>query len=162
MKRPARAWIVAAVLLAAWVAAGFFFDTSPHLGWLPKWALTASVLAPLAWIAIYTIQGLAGHGKWWQSDLGTNMVWLELAVIFTNGMIGWAAFFNHGELNTPIQAWCYIGGILAGIAVITWRSVIWLRVGRREPPLLARVHELENEVTTLRAQLAGPGASHTP
>ena len=150
MKGSGKAWAVAAVLLAAWVAAGFFFDTSPRLGWLPKWALVASVVAPAAWIAIYTVQGFTGPGKWWQSDVGTNMVWLEIAAIFTSGMIAWAQFFNHGLINTPLQAWCYIGGVLAGVAIITWRSVIWLRAFRTEPPLLARIRELEAVVAEYR------------
>lgn len=154
MRRPVRAWTLGPALLAAWVVLGYFFDTSAHLGWLPKWALIASVAAPLAWIVLYTVQGLRGHGKWWKSDVGTNLVWLELAVVFTNGMIAWAQFFNHGLLNTPLQAWCYIGGVLAGVGIIAWRSVIWLRGYRREPPLLARVRELEAERDVLRERLS--------
>jgi hypothetical protein len=65
-------------------------------------------------------------------------------------MIAWAQFFNHGLINTPLQAWCYIGGVLAGVAIITWRSVIWLRAFRAEPPLLARIRELEAVVAEYR------------
>lgn len=162
MRRPVRAWTVGPALLAAWVVLGHFYDSSPALAWLPKWALAAAVLAPAFFIATYTALGVLGPGKWWKTDIGINMVWLELATIGTTGWIAWAAFFNHGELNTPVQAWAYIGGLLAGATIITWRSVIFLRAYRREPPLLGRVRDLEAENAALRAQLAGPGASHTP
>jgi hypothetical protein len=86
MKGSVRAWAAGAVLLATWVVLGVFFDASPSLGWLPKWALIASVLAPLAFIAIYTVQGLTGPGKWWRTDVGVNIVWLELVVVWNNGI----------------------------------------------------------------------------
>lgn len=156
MKRARWAWAVAAVLLAGWVAAGALFDRSTHLTWLPKWALGASVLAPAVWIAVYTAQGLTGAGKWWKSDVGTNMVWLETAAIFTNGMVAWAVFFHGGLLNTPTLAWMYVGGLIAGALVITWRSVIWLRAFHAEPPLLGRVRELEAEIAGLRERLGDP------
>lgn len=155
MRRSVRAWVVAAALIVAWAVLGYFFDTSPHLGWLPKGVLTASVVAPAAWIAIYTAQGLAGAGKWWRSDLGVNLVWMMVAVLFGDGMIAWAQFFNHGLLDTPTQAWLYLGGKLAQIVIITWRSVIWVRNYRQEPPLLARVRELEAEVARLRERPGG-------
>lgn len=153
MKRSGRAWAVFAVLVAAWAVLGYFFEHSPHLGWLPRWVISASVLAPLAWIGLYTVQGILGPGKWWKTDLGVNMVWLESAVVFTNGMLLWAQFFNHGEINTPTEAWLYLGGLLAGVVIISWRSVIWLRSYRRESPLVARLHELETELAGLRERL---------
>ena len=155
MKQSRTAWVTAAALLTAWAVLGFLFDTSTHLGWLPKWATVISVLAPATWIGVYTAQGIIGPGKWWQSDLGTNMVWLEAAAVFTNGMLAWAVLFNHGMINTPPLAWAYIGGLLAGAAIITWRSLIWLRAFRTEPPLLARVRQLERENAALRAQASG-------
>lgn len=153
MKGSRFAWGTAAVLVAAWAVLGYFFEHSPHLGWLPKWVIAASVLAPLAWITLYTAQGVLGAGKWWKSDLGTNMVWLESVVVFTNGMLLWAQWFNHGSINTPTEAWLYLGGLLAGVVIISWRSVIWLRGYRRENPLLARVHELEAEKAALEQQI---------
>lgn len=153
MKRSRLAWVVAAGLLAAWAVLGYFFESSPHLGWLPKWVIIASVLAPVAWIGLYTAQGLLGPGKWWQSDLGVNMVWLETAVVFTNGMLLWAAFFNHGAIDTPTEAWLYLGGLLAGVAVISWRSVIWLRAFHREPPQSAELKRLQAENAALRQQI---------
>lgn len=152
MKTSRAAWIAGPVLLLTWAVLGYFFENSPHLDWLPKWVVIASVLAPLGWIALYTVQGLSGAGKWWQSDLGVNMVWLESAVVFTNGMLLWAQWFNHGAIDTPTEAWLYLGGLLAGVAIISWRSVIWLRGYRKEPPLLARVRELEAELAALRGE----------
>lgn len=151
------AWVVGAGLVVAWTVLGYLFDTSPHLGWLPKWSLAAAVLAPAAWILIYTVQGISGPGKWWESDLGTNMVWLETAAILTNGLVAWAVFFHGGILNAPGLAWAYVGGLLAGALIITWRSIIWVRAYRHEPPMLARVKELTEEVADLRRQLAGRG-----
>jgi uncharacterized membrane protein YhdT len=153
MKRSRAAWAVAAILIGAWAVLGYFFEDSPALRWLPKWIIAASVVAPLAWIALYTAQGLLGPGKWWKNDLGVNMVWLVSVVVFTNGMLLWAQFFNHGLINTPTEAWLYLGGLLAGVAVITWRSIIWRRIYREVPPLLARVRELQAEVAELRERL---------
>ena len=152
MKASRTAWAAAAALIAAWVILGALFDTSTHLGWLPGWATVISVAAPAAWIGVYTAQGVLGPGKWWQSDVGVNMVWLEAAAVFTNGMLAWAVLFHHGLINTPPLAWAYIGGLLAGAAIITWRSVIWLRAYRHEPPVLTRVRELEAEVERLRGE----------
>ena len=74
--------------------------------------------------------GLAGGAKWWRNHVGTNIVSLELAAVCTSGNIAWAFIFNHGELVNPVLGWAYIGGLLAGALVITWRSVIWLRADR--------------------------------
>jgi hypothetical protein len=155
MKRARTAWITGPALVIAWVVLGHFYDASTVMAWLPKWALAAAVIAPAFFIASYTFQGLAGPGKWWKTDMGVNMVWLEAATIGTTGWIAWAAFFHRGELDTPAQAWGYVGGLLAGAAIITWRSVIFFRAYRREPPLLARVRELEAEVLVLRERLGG-------
>lgn len=158
MNRSARAWVVLGVLLAVWVGLGFWVVSSPHglgtLSWLLKWALGLSVLAPAVWIAVYTVQGFLGPGKWWKSDLGTNMVWLEGAAICTNGVVAWALIFQSGD--SPGEVWAYIGGLLAGVLIITWRSVIWLRAFRQEPALVTKVRELEAEVTRLRTEAGGP------
>jgi len=153
MKGTRTAWIAGPSLVALWAVAGFFFDSSTHLSWLPKWSLAAVVLIPLAFIALYTAQGLAGPGKWWRTDVGTNLVWLLIAVVFGHGLIAWAVFFHGGLINTPGMAWAYIGSLLAETLIVIWRSVIWLRAFHREPPILARLRELEAENMTLRERL---------
>ncbi len=150
MKQSRTAWIAAPILLITWIVLGYFFDNSSSLGWLPKWAVAAAVIAPAAWIFIYTFQGLVGIGKWWQNDVGTNMVWLEIAAIGGNGYIAWAQFFNHGLLNTPAQAWGYIGCLIAGALIITWRSIIWLGRSRHQASLVSKIKELEEENVSLR------------
>lgn len=152
MKSARTANITAVLLIAGWCAAGLYFRSHQQpLAWLPKTSLTIAVLSPLAWILLYTSQGLFGHGKWWRTDVGTNMVWLETTVVWTSGMILWSQWFNHGLLNTFAQAWAYIGGVLAGAVVINWRSVIWLRNYRRDPG--AELRELRAENAALRARL---------
>ena len=152
MKPAGRAWVIGGAAVAAWAVLGYFFDASPHLGWVPNWAVIISVAAPLAFIAIYTVLGILGPGKWWQTSLGINMVWMKGALVATNGILAWAVLFNHGLINSPGVAWAYVGGLLAGAAIICWRSVIWIRGWRKESPLLTRIHELEAEVAALRAR----------
>lgn len=146
--------MIAGLAIAAWAVLGFYFDTSPHLGWLPMYALGASTVAPLLFVILYTALGIAGGARWWQSDVGTNIVWLELAAFIDHAFIFWAVLFNHGILNEPWQAWAYVGCQFAAAAIVTWRSVIWLRNWHRDPPLLAKVRALEAEVERLRGQLA--------
>ena len=81
-------------------------------------------------------------------------MWLQIADISTNGLIAWAVWFNNGLLNTPALAWAYIGGLLAGALIISWRAVIWLRSAAREAPLLARLHDLEADNAALRERLS--------
>jgi hypothetical protein len=154
------AWIIAPIYIAAWVVLGLFFDTSTHLGWLPAWIQVAAASCPALFVVLYTVLGLTGGAKWWKTDVGTNFVWLELAVFTTAGSIAWAVLFNHGLINTPLRAWIYLGGSLAGAIIITWRSVIFLRAEmwrRREPHGDAhdRMAELEAENAELRARLEG-------
>lgn len=152
MKSARLANIAGLVLAAAWFAAGMWVNAHPPgPEWLPKWALTFAVISPLAWIIIYTVQGVMGYGKWWRTDLGTNMVWMETGIIWTTGIILWAQWFNHGELNTFWQGWIYLGGVIAGGLVINWRSVIWLRYYRTEPGLELR--QLREENAKLRAAM---------
>jgi hypothetical protein len=147
--------MVGLALVAGWTVAGLFFaDHLQSIPWLPKWGIVIAVAAPLLWIGIYTVQGIFGRGKWWQSDLGTNLVWLEAAAVVNGGTLVWAVFFHQGSIDTPISSWTYIGGLYAGAVIITWRSVIWLRTSRHEPPMLAKVRDLEAENTALRALLA--------
>jgi hypothetical protein len=155
MKGSRAAWIAGPVLVAAWTVLGFFYADSAALTWLPKWSLASSVLAPLAFVAVYTVQGLLGPGKWWQTDVGTNLVWLLIAVICGNGLITWAVLFNNGLINTPGMAWAFVGGKFAEALIICWRSVIWMRGYRKESPLITRLRELEAEVAKLRGGPAG-------
>jgi len=76
---------------------------------------------------MWTGLGLAGGAQWWKNDVGVNLVWLEIAAICDNGLLAWAVVFNHGILNTPYLAWTFVGGLLAGAIIITWRSVIFFR-----------------------------------
>lgn len=151
MKPAGRAWIIAGVAIAIWTALGAFFDTSTHLGWLPDYALGASTIVPLAFVLLYTVLGFLGGAKWWQNDVGTNIVWLMIADTVDHAFIFWAVLFNGGILNQPWQAWAYIGCQFAAAAIVAWRAVIWLRGWRKEPPLLARIRELEAEIAALRA-----------
>jgi len=151
MKPAGRAWVIAGVAIAIWAVLGAFYDTSPHLGWLPDYALGASTIAPAAFVLLYTALGLLGGAKWWQNDVGTNIVWLMIADFVDHAFIFWAVLFNHGILNEPWQAWSYVGCQFAAASIVTWRAVIWLRGWRKEPPMLARVRELEAEIAALRA-----------
>lgn len=149
MKSGRAANLIAVFLVIGWWAAALYFrNHQALLAWLPKWSLAIAVLSPVAWITLYTVQGWLGHGKWWRTDLGTNMVWMETVIVWTSGVILWAQFFNHGSLDTFTQAWCYLGGVIGSIIVINWRSVIWLRNYRIDPGaevrrLRARCAELE-------------------
>lgn len=137
MKPSRLAWITGVILVAVWVVLGFFFDESTTaLTWLARISQAADTIAPLLFVLLYTTLGLTGGAKWWKTDVGTNIVWLELAVVCTGGILAWAFLFNHGDLNNPVLGWAYIGGLLAGALIITWRSVIWLRADR-----YARRHE---------------------
>lgn len=165
MKSSRGAWIAAAALVAAWVILGRFFDSSPHLGWLPVWVQVAAAAAPLFFVIVYTALGVTGGAKWWRTNLGVNMVWMKLAVFTTAGSIAWAILFNHGLINTPLAAWIYIGGSLASAIIITWRSVIFLRAELwrrhggtgdahdRTAELAAENAELRVENATLRERL---------
>jgi hypothetical protein len=152
------AWIIAPIAVAAWVVLGHFYATSPRLGWLPDWVQVAAAVCPLAFVILYTVLGLTGGAKWWRTDMGTNFVWLELAVFTTAGSVAWAVLFAHGLINTPLRAWIYIGGSLAGAVIITWRSAIFLRaeLWRRSSgtgDVHDRVAELEAEIASLRERL---------
>lgn len=152
MRSARTANLVAVFLVIAWFAAGLFFSGHQQLlNWLPKWALSFAVISPVAWIGLYTVQGLRGHGKWWQTDLGTNMVWMETAVVWSSGMILWSQWFNHGQLDTFAQAWVYLGGVIASGLVINWRSVLWIRNYREDPG--GEMRKLRAEVAELRARL---------
>lgn len=152
MRSARNANIAGVFLVAGWVVAGWLVRShAAWLSWLPKWALAFAVISPVAWIILYTAMGLLGYGKWWRSDLGTNMVWMETAVVWTSGVILWSQWFNHGELNTFDQAWLYLGGVIASGLVINWRSVIWLRYYRRDPQ--AEVKLLREENAELKAKL---------
>lgn len=153
MKPAGRAWVIGVLAVAVWAVLGYFFDSSPHLGWLPNWAVIIAATAPLAFIAAYTLMGILGAAKWWQTTLGVNMVWMKASVLCTNGILAWVVLFNHGLINTPGIAWAYIGGLLAGAAIITWRGVMFLRAYRHEPPLLGRIRDLEAENAALRERL---------
>ena len=140
MKRARLAWCTGVGLVAAWVILGVFLDhNAVALTWLARVAQTAGTVCPLAFILLYTALGLVGGAKWWKTDIGTNIVWLEAAVVCTSGILAWAFIFNHGSLTNPILGWAYIGGLLAAAFIITWRSVIWLRAD-----LWARRREREN------------------
>lgn len=152
MQSARRANVVALVLVAIYTVLGFYEYHHPgNLTWLPRAALTLAVIAPIAWIMIYTVQGWLGHGKWWRTDLGTNLVWMQIAVLCSDGLVGYSQWFSHGLLDTFTEAWIYIGGVLASIIVITWRSVIWLRNYRFDPR--AEVRELQAQVAERDAQI---------
>lgn len=152
MKSARTANLIGLALIGLWALIGWLvYPGGTDTEWLPKWALTFAVISPLAWIILYTACGFLGRGKWWRSDVGTNMVWMETAIVWTTGMILWAQWFNHGELDTYLQAWMYLGGVIAGGIVINWRSWIWLRNFRYDSG--AEIRKLREENAKLRAEI---------
>jgi hypothetical protein len=132
VKRSRPAWVIAAVLVAAWVVAGITWDSSESVVHnLTDVSLVAAVLCPAAFIVIYTVMGLTGSAKWWRNDIGTNIVWMQLAEVMTLGILAYSVVFHSGQLLSPALVWAYIGGLLAGAVITVWRSVIWLRAYRK-------------------------------
>lgn len=127
MKKSNRAWIVAAVAVAAWVVGGVFWRASPHLDWLAKGGLLINCVIPALFVVGYTALGLVSPNKWWRNDIATNLVWLMIADVIDHAMITWAVFFHHGDLSNNWAAWAYIGCQYAAGAIVIWRAAIFTR-----------------------------------
>jgi hypothetical protein len=132
MKPALRAWVIAAVLVIAWAALGpLYAGDGPLDNLLAKIGAIAACAVPLTFIVVYTAIGIAGAAKWWRWDIGTCLVLFMAGVIAQNLPLAWAFIFHHGMLNTPVDVWTYLGGLLGGSILIGWCTRIWLRIHLR-------------------------------
>lgn len=139
MRRARTAWVVAAILLAAYVVLGFWGSANAGVvGPMAKWGIVAACISPILFIVVYTVIGLTRTGKkgrWWGNDLGVTLVWAEIAILAQSGPLAWAFLLHHGQLTGPLAAWIYLGGLIASPLIIAWRAVVFIRIwleGRRQ------------------------------
>jgi len=81
--------------------------------------LTAGVLAALG-------------RRWWENDVGMNMMVLAMAACPENAGLAWTFLFHHGVLNTAVLAWIVIGGPWWVVLASAWRLGIIGRMWRQE------------------------------
>lgn len=98
---------MALAALAAYV--GLYFALG-HNGQFDQhfyaYGLTAAfVVAPLLAVVL-----TFARSRWWENDVGLNLVFLAIATMPENGGLAWTFLFNHGVLNAPVLAWVVIGG----------------------------------------------------
>jgi len=140
MRRAGAAWIIGAVLLAAYIAMGFAWSSDGAvLTGMSQWVFVANSISPALFIIVYTLIGFSHSGwagRWWKTDLGLTLVWVKAAVIAQSGVLAWTFLFHGGQLTGPLAAWLFLGGPIAASLIIFWRTLIFIRIwheGRSQP-----------------------------
>ena len=122
-----KTWMgIAAIAVAFIIVATIFSHNSRVLADIYNPIIVGLPSAALLFIIIYTVLAFKGAAKWWQWNIGTNLVTLAFTILLAESMLAWAALFNHGSLTTSLEAWIYVGGKLGGLLVMVWRCLIWL------------------------------------
>lgn len=134
MRRAGAAWIIGAVLLAAYVAAGFAWSSNGAvLTGMSKWVFVADSISPALFIVVYTLIGFSHSGRagrWWKNDIGVTLVWAKAAIIAESAVLAWTFLFHGGQLTGPLAAWIFLGGPIAASLIILWRTFIFVRIWR--------------------------------
>lgn len=137
------AWVTFIVLVAAWAVLGTQFDTDAWVVHpLSQWVTVIAAVAPLVFILTCSALSFLGGNKWWTTNIGVNLIWMQLCALCSNGLLAWAVLFHGGLINQPPTAWAYLGGLLASAIIITWRSLIFISADRHR-----RAKEQEAAVT---------------
>lgn len=97
---------------------------------LLKIGCIAGFISLTGWVVIYT-----RLAKWWKNPIGRTLVSKTLLVAGLLVPTTLSLFFNLNRLTSHIAAWADVILIGAITPVMTWRSIIWLKVGKgREIP----------------------------
>src|SRR5215469_10392849 len=70
------------------------------------WGLVGATVAPPLTAGVLAALGR----RWWENDVGMNMMVLAMAACPENAGLAWTFLFHHGVLNTAVLAWIVIGG----------------------------------------------------
>ena len=121
-------WAGLATLIGAWLIAGAIvpntdFPANDMFNVAALWAF----FAVLAFIAVYTVQGLLGPAKWWRNNIGTYLVLAAGSVLAIIAPTAFAVLFHHGQIDTHWWAWLWIGGHF--LAAVMWTALagLWIR-----------------------------------
>jgi hypothetical protein len=122
-----RLWAIFAALGVIYVGAGFIYGATAPLNVLFDIASVAAFSASLLFVAVYTVRGLRGTGKWWRNTVGTFLVMATGSQMAVAGIPAFAVIFNDGLINTQWWGWCWIGAYFLSGAMVLAMAVLWLR-----------------------------------
>lgn len=94
---------------------------------LLKIGLVSGFVTLVAWVAVYT---WLTRGGAWRNPIGLTLVikTLLIAGLFVPQIL--SLFFNLNRLDSRIAAWTDVALIGLVTPVMTWRTIVWLRMGR--------------------------------
>jgi hypothetical protein len=83
----------------------------------------------IAWVVIYT--RLTGGGAW-RNPIGQTLIikTLLIAALFIPQVL--ALFFHLNRFDSHVAAWADVTLVGLVTPVMIWRSVVWLRLSRRD------------------------------
>lgn len=122
-----RSWAALAVILGAYVGLGFWFGGNGHVEEdIYKWGLLAASVAPLLFVAFYTVSG----NRWFANDLGSALVRLSLCFIPITGPLAWVFWVDHGILTSSLLAWVEVSGPALSTLALLWLGWVFRRGDR--------------------------------
>lgn len=121
-----RFWVIVVTVIVAYMAAGWKYAAHAPANLLFDIGTLGTFFAAVLFIAVYTALGLRGPAKWWQNDVGVNLVLAVAALLPVTGPLAWAVIFHHGLLDTPLDVWIEIGGMFMSCLMILGLSWLWL------------------------------------
>jgi len=96
---------------------------------LLKIGLIAGAISLFAWVAIYT---WLTRGGAWRNPIGQTLIvkTLLIAALFVPQIL--SLFFHLNRLDSRITAWTDVTLIGLVTPIMTWRSLVWVRLSRRD------------------------------
>lgn len=93
-----------------------------------KIGLIAGAVSLFAWVAVYT---WLTRGGAWRNPIGQTLIakTLLIAGLFVPQIL--SLFFQLNRLDSHIAAWTDVTLIGLVTPVMTWRSLVWVRLSRR-------------------------------
>lgn len=124
-----RSWAWLAGLAGLYGAAGFWLSGDGTVEeWLYRAGLLAATVAPLLFVAVYTVLGWRGAAKWWTNPIGTALVQAALTLVPIAGPLAYVFWCQGGMLRSSWLAWVEVSGPV--VSALAWLRlcVLWVRL----------------------------------